>query len=171
MVCGGIWMFFMLERILKFIMDYKDVSHFMRYFICQTWSKSQFLKINVMLTCSHVQRKDRTMNREKIPSVVSSTSPENNSAISMLVENGNCIKISDLANLSNGSMGCNSPISEPEVVYECQEQAIKASFGHQEVHKPNKSESPSLFAAFILKFFLFLSETQTYQFPRPFAKV
>jgi len=23
--CGGIWMFFMVERILKFFMDYKDV--------------------------------------------------------------------------------------------------------------------------------------------------
>ncbi len=49
----------------------------------------------------------------------------------MLVENGNCVKIP--GRTCNGTMSCNSP-SEPEVVYECQEQAIKASFGHQEVY-------------------------------------
>jgi hypothetical protein len=81
--------------------------------------------------------KDKSWKREKISSIVSST-PEN-STISMLVENGHAgSKSKENGLLRNG--GAALYTGEPEVVYECQEQAIKASFGHQDVSQANVSE-------------------------------
>ncbi|ODN00585.1 Zinc transporter ZIP14 [Orchesella cincta] len=108
-IVGGIWLFFMVERILKFIMDYKE-------------------------------RKGKSWKREKMSSVLSST-PET-STIAVMTENGNLMKGPLVEANGGGGEQRNSLIfpSTPRdtgVIYECQEQAIKASFGHQE--KPRLS--------------------------------
>ncbi|CAG7785223.1 unnamed protein product [Allacma fusca] len=102
-ICGGIWMFFMVERILKFIMDYKD-------------------------------RKEMKWKHEKMLGVLSST-PEN-STLSMLVDSKMIAKDGDDSRSSTSTAMC-APQPSNGVIYECQEQAIKASFGHQEKPRPS----------------------------------
>ena len=62
-------------------------------------------------------------------SSIFSSTPEN-STISMLVENGNEKTVGTTSDRMNSSL-CSQ--TSTGVIYECQEQAIKASFGHQEV--------------------------------------
>lgn len=83
-----------------------------------------------------LQRKGKNWKREKMSSVLAS-SPDS-SSIAVMTEDGNLMKEQLVGGV--GEPGQRSSLifpttmqRETDAIYECQEQAIKASFGHQEV--------------------------------------
>lgn len=96
-VWGGIWVFFMVERILKIIHDSREAKH----------------------------------KKEKVLSAVSSISSPSQPSVSLLPS-----RRQDEVN--------DSCMHDPSTIYDCQEQVIKASFGHAERPHPSNNHSHTI---------------------------